>query len=456
MPRFTRILLSAALAVTVSGGVVATQADAVTPRTSTLQAASKEKQLGYWLDAGPRLKAKYGHSKRFFGPIYNKGILGDCIDYGKADPNGDWSTGAFGYVKGDKLRAQISLIESKYWTAGLTSSRYAAARNSTVNRLKDPKDFEYDWDHKYVAEFTRIDKGVIALSDRMLAEAKAYAGPVKVVAAFTTAPAKKGATGVVQVKVTANGRPYPGQAIRWTVTGGKVTAAGKTTSKNGTAVLKLTQTGNAPVTVTPVVVTPDWRRAKFSTPTSGRKQHLVRGVGPVTTRATVSHYTATVAQDCGDGCDGRPPMTLTATAGTKAVQWRVISGTKVIGTLSLKAGKTGTAKFTGTDGQHLLIQYRVKGGKWRTAQIFDVICPAWPKVVIGCACDGALTVTLTPTGSRYYTASVGTKTVDLAGPTTVKTVLKAGSAATISVTAYQDAAHLKPIGSHTYGTWTQG
>lgn len=459
MPRFTRILFAAVLAVTLSGGLAATGALADTPPPSTIHAVAKEKQLGYWLDAGPRLKAKYGHGKRFFGPIYLDGVLGDCVDYGKADPDGDWSTGAFGHVRGSVLRQQIQWVESKYWTSGLTSKTYAAARNSTVNRLKDA-DFRFDWARSYVRQFRAKDPRVAALSDRMLADAKKYAGLVKVSAVFEQGAQKKGDAGAVRVKVTANSRAYPGQALTWKATSARIASAPKATGKDGTALLRVVRTGKAPIVVTAAVVTPDWRRARFSTPTNSGRQHLVRGVGPVTTRVTVSHHAASIGMACTGGCDGRPAMTLTSTAGAVATQWRALDGKKQVASLALKVRQTKTARFTGADGHDLTIQYRTKVGArwtaWRTSQTFEVICPPWPKVTLECACDGALTVSLTPTGSRYYVATVGTKTVPLDGRTTITVPLKRGEAAGITVTAYSDAGRTKAIGTHTYGTWTQG
>lgn len=458
MPRFMRIT-SAIAAVALIGGV-ATTATAATPNhPNTYQAAQSGK--GYLLKAGPILLKKYGFKTEWLGALEVNGILGDCYDYGKQSPNGSWKTGSIADVSDPVVRTRMQFVSNRYWAAGLTSAKVSAARKSTENRLRS-SEFRSDWAKSYVAQLKGT--GVAELSDRMLAEANANAGPVSLKGAFTSKPAA-GVAGTLTLTAISNGHAFPGQSIKWSVTNASTTSASKVTTNSGSALLRFVPNGAGVVKVRATLVTPEWRAARYSTPTTSKRQHLIRA-GDHSTVDTVwagsfdFKYATTVTQDCGVECAGRPPVTFTAQAGLTPVQWRATAGTKTVAALSLKAKASGSKTFTGIDGQKITFAYRVLVGKnwsgWRTASSFDVVCPAWPGItpVKVCACKGARTGGYTftsPGGTRFYTVRLtiggqaqeksvaGNESVTLTGP------IADGAHVTADFDAFADSAHTKRL-----------
>jgi hypothetical protein len=459
--KLAAVILASALTL----GVAATASAAPTVTTGP-GAAAVEQCHGYLVDAGPKtkLRQKAGFRTEFLGTIKLAGQCGVCIDYGLQGPDGRWGTGSVAPIKDRAVRERVAWLANAYWADASTSDRQAAALKVAINRLTSA-DFRADW-AGYAKQLKGRDPGVAPRSDEML-QASLAAGPVKVTATVAAKP-KPGGTGVVEVKALGNGRPLAGQPIRWTVTGARTVSSSATTRSDGTASMRLAWDGAKALQVSADVTSPEWRKAIYSTPTTGKRQHLVRGSISVMSTARVGYDAtlgATITQDCSTTCDGRPPVTLAAEAGATDTQWRLndlADHGKQLATLDVKAGTKGSKTFTGADGQKLQPYYRVRVGKgwsaWRAAgKPFNVVCPPWPAISLDCACSGVLTVTLTPpAGKRFYSASVGSKTGPINGRTTLTAPLKTGESAAITVTAYSDAKRTKPIGTHTYGTWSQG
>lgn len=453
MPRFTKI--AALVAATITLGGVA-PAHAATPTPHGPGAAAVEQCHGYLLDAGPRLKKVAGFRTEFIGTIRNGGQCGICPDYGLQGPDGRWTSGSYSWIKDREVRERVAWLANAYWADAAKSDRQAAALKVAINRLLSP-DFRADWPG-YAKQLRAKDAGVAPRADEMLTASKAV-GTVKMTAVVTSKP-KPGGVGVVEVKATGNGRPLAGQPVRWTVANARTVSSSTTTRADGTATLKVAWDGATALQVSAEVTSPEWRKAVYSTPSSGRRQHLLRGSYAVKSAARVRYDAAlgvTVTQDCSGTCDGKPPVTFEAEAGATATTWQALVGGKVVKTLAVPAGKKASATFTGADGDVVTLRYRTGKGAWRTAKTFTVVCPPWPDFKVACACDGTFAVVFDqPSAKHYYTATVGSSTVSLPSKAPVTTPLKTGAAAAITVTAYSDAAHKHPIGKHTYGTWQQG
>jgi hypothetical protein len=480
MPRFTRTL-SALAATALFAGVGVTQADASsTPAGITTPADPANVSIaallpqGILLDAGPILRKKYNFKTEWLGPIEAGGQLGDCYDYGKQSPDGKWHVGKVADVKDSEQRAEIQWLENQFFVPGLKSRSIAAARKSAVNRIRSAE-FRSDWKSSYVGQLKTKGSGVAAMSDRMLADAKRYAGTVKLTGSFTV-KAKPGVTGTVVVKATANGHPYVGRQVQFTLANTTVKTATKTTGADGTAVLKFIPTGAAAVKVSGNLISPEWRLASYSVPSSNLKQHLVRNADRSTVKTPWSSsydtkFSTTVTQDCGSVCTGKPPITFTAKAGASPVQWRAMAGTKQVAFLSLKAGAEGSRTFTGADAQVYALQYRVYvGGKWstwRTSQTITAVCPAWPGMTPTktCVCKGGGSISYAvtgPGGSRFYVARFTIDGVPQeqsftgAGSVKFTTPLKAGTTVLLEFIAYADAGHTNQLSTGVLDAFTQG
>lgn len=437
------------------------------PQTMTAAAAASEAKRGIMLKAGPILRNKYGFKTEWLGPIETGGRLGDCYQYGRLGPDGnDWRIGQIADVKDPGKRAQVQWLANKYWDAGLKSATISAARKATVNRVLSDE-FRRDWKSSYVNQLNGTP--VVALSDRMLAEAKRNAGPVALKVTFDSKPTP-GVTGSATAAATGNGKSYAGQELAWTVTNAKVASASKRTNDSGKGSVRFVPDGVGKVRVTAVLTSPEWRRARYSIPSTDRRQHLVRSAdkNTIEMKALAEYDTkfgATVTQECGSECKGRPPVTFAAEAGLNPVQWQAVVNGKAVATLNLTAKSAGSKTFTGTDGTTVTLRYRVKvAGQWsgwRTSQTFDVVCPAWPGIepVMACECDGNVTggYKFTGPGGKWYIvvrvtrgatveekSITGTETATLTGP------IASGDHVFAEFTAYADAAHTKRVGG---GKW---
>lgn len=468
MPKFTRTC--AAIGALALVGGVSTAAAAATPEPTYRIAAV---QHGYNLKPGPILAKKYGFNSEPVGTIQLNGQVGICYDYGKQSPDGRWATGSIADVPNAATRVQMQFLVNKYWAGALRSDLQAAALKGAVNRLRSAE-FRSDWKASYVGQLKKRNPAVVPLSDRMLSEAKS-AGPVSVKVAFVSKPTP-GVAGLAVAAAKGNGRSFAGQAVTWSVANAAVTSSAKSAAADGTARLRFVPTGAGAVKVTATLVSPEWRIAGYSIPSSGRKQHLIRGAERNTVRTVAaasydSRFGTTVTQDCSTTCDGKPPITFTAKAGANALKWEAVVGKTVVGKLSVAAGKTAKATFTGRDGQHITFRYAVKvAGKWsgwRTSpSAFDVVCPAWPVVTMtkACACKGPAKVTYTfasPGDKRFRVVTLtidgtpqaktltGKQSVTLSGP------IKPGSVVVAEFVAYADAAHTTNLSSGVLDGFTQ-
>lgn len=444
MPRFTRIAACFA-AIALVGGVAAS-ATAATPEPTQYGTAAASECRGHILNAGPKLRSKAGFRTECIGLIQLGRNWGICIDYGLQGPDGKWGNGPIRSIQDSDVRARVSWLANAYTDDAERSPRQAAALKGAIGRLLSA-DFRYDWAHSYVGQYRAKDPAVPGRSDEMLAASKA-AGDVKATAVLTVKP-KPGGVGVVEITAKGAGRAIAGAKVTWSLAGAQTVKASDQTRADGTASIRFTWDGAKAFTVNAAVTSPASDKAVFSTPNSRRKQHLVRGGYSVRTTAQVRYDAllgATVEQNCDTTCDGKPPVTLTAEAGAQATTWQALIGGKVVASLNVAAGRSGTKTFTGMDGDRIALRYRIGKGKWRAAKTtFTVVCPPWPAITVvkTCVCKGAGTVTYEitkPAGIRAYvarfTVNGQTETSDLAGTKTFTAPLTAGTTVELSFSAY--------------------
>jgi hypothetical protein len=459
MPRFRLIAVSALAALTLgTGTAVAVAAQPERPVTAQTYAVSSANQ-GVTVDAGPILRKKYGFRTEWLGTLTVDGHQGICVDYGKRSPDGTWSTGNVPGVSG-RTDQRMAWLVNAYWSQAMSSDKYAAALKSATNRLASAE-FRSDWSKSYVKQLK--GKGIVELADDMLAKSNA-AGNVAVVGQFADKPLP-GGSGTYVVTAKGAGQALAGQRVRFTAKGATV---GKTATTNsaGKASVRFTRTSVGAVTLRAAVDSPDWRKVYVSSASSGH-QHLIRGGYTVSTSVGGSYdstFGLTVNQSCDTVCNGRPPVTFTAKASGAPVKWQALAGGKVVKTLTLKAGGSGTAKFTGSDGQRVTFRYSVKtGANWsgyRVARTFDVVCPPWPAITVTktCPCKGTPVVTYRFTGTgRYDVVTLNGKTAALnpGQKVTLTATAPKGATVTAGFDAYSDAGRTKRVGGGVLDSWMQ-
>ena len=441
MPRFTRVLAAIA-AIALIGGV-ATTATAASPEPTQYGTAAASDCLGLILDAGPRLKAKAGFRTECVGLIKLNGKWGVCIDYGLRGPNGKWGSGPISSINDKRTRERVTWLGNQL-DDSLTQTR-AFEIASAIKRVVSA-DFRHDWPS--YARQPKVSPAMASRSDRWVEDSKA-AGDVKTTAVLVTKP-KPGGTGVIVVTTKGAGRPISRAEVKWSTAGIKVTSAAKETRSDGTAALRFTWEGSKALTAKAVVKSAASAKAVFSTPNSGKNQHLVAGGYTVKSTALVrfdSILGAEVTQDCSTNCEGKPPVTLTAEAAAKAATWQALVGGVVKKTLTLPAGKKASALVPGVrDGDRIAFRYRIGKGEWRTSKTtFTVVCPPWPTVTVvkTCVCKGTGTVTYTITkapGNRpnvaRFTVNGDVKTVDLVDTLTFTAPLAPGTSISLGFSAY--------------------
>lgn len=233
------------------------------------------RELGYQLDAGPKLKAAAGFRTEWIGNLCVDGRAGICDDYGLSAPDGQWIDKPAKRRPGSDRATQVEqYIANAHPTAMTDSKTTSAAYKSAINRAVS-KGFRSDWESTYKPKFRSLDPQVIKLADAWLADAERNAGPVKVTGGLTSKPLP-GGKGRISITATGNGKALTGAQVSWKVSGGKVLTFSKTTTAKGQAVLDFTR-GSGPVSFAAVVTSPEWRTSMWSRPTSGKKQHLIRG-----------------------------------------------------------------------------------------------------------------------------------------------------------------------------------
>jgi hypothetical protein len=371
--------------------------------------------LGVTLKAGPILLKKYGFKDEHLGLLSVDGKWGICYDYGKKSPDGDWKSGPIADMKPGRDRDRMQWTANARWAEAQKSDKAAMAYKSTINRIRSAE-FRSDWAKSYVPQLKAQGKADwVALSDRWLAESAKYAGQPKLTI-DRNAPAP-GGKGVVVVKLTVNGHPYPGMPVKWTSSGVAVTTVGKLTRKDGTASLAFVRSGG-PLSVEAVPTVPEWREAGYTVPSKASIQHLIRGGFSTTLKASTKFDSlagVSVSQKCDSTCDGKPPVTISAKSNGSPIRWQAVMGGKVMRTLEVASGSGVAKPFTGVDGQDVVLRYSVKvGGKWsayRYAKTYRVVCPAAPKLTIHAVCDcegkGLATFTVqAPGGPRSYEVTV--------------------------------------------------
>lgn len=462
--RSSAVLLGVALG---GSAIVAAPAQAAEKPAPVEQGyRTQARGLGITLKAGPILLKKYGFKDEHLGLLSVNGEYGICYDYGEKSPDGRWTSGPVGDVKPGKARDRMQWTANAHWVEAQKSDKAAAAYKITINWFRSAE-FRSDWAKSYAPQLKAQGKASwVAMADQWIEDAETFAGPAKV--ALDYSRPLPGGKGTAVVKVTQNGKPLSGAAVKWSIAGAAATSAGKTSRKDGTASATFVR-GAGPVSIQVSAVVPEWREAGYTIPSRSSVQHLIRGGFSATVKASASFDSllgVKAAANCEPFCDGTSTVTMESKASSSPTRVQAISGGKVLATLELAAGKAGKKSFTGRDGQSIGMRYSVrvngKWSSWRTVKGITVVCPAWPKVTVTkvCACDGpgSASYTLTaPGGSRFYLVDVNGKRAKLSGKasTTISLTVPKGTDVSATFTAYADAGHTKKLASGVLDAWTQ-
>ena len=442
LPR-PRRLVGALAAVALTSATLVTSTAVLTPGTA---AAATTQAKGYTLTAGPHLSKGRGHE--WMGSYSVDGSpQGYCIDYGKSTPAVRvWSdVRAVAGLPTDRA-LRISYVLSK-WGNPRTNTQ-AAATNATINILIGNALFDSDWRTSYVPQLNRLDKAVVPLVAKMVAESAALRGPYTMKGVVTKTAAVGAAAQIRFTVLSAAKKPLAGLPISIKL-GNALPARTmpRTTAANGTATVDLVPSGPGTVSAAASGALFQTGVLRLSTPTAPRVQRLVSAATTtVAARATVSFTSAfpaqklTAAMACSGDCAGAPPINVSATnssASNKLQVFVVVDGKTVPGkVLTLAPGKAGKFSVTVKDGNKVSLAYRWQSGKawtrfiaYGTAVVVD--CPPAAQVdfTVDCPCDGAITATVRDKNTSRYTHLI---TVEVPGKAARTVSVAPGATASVT------------------------